>query len=70
MEFFFNPRGQLLSLSSLSFLAGMAFIRASKKERETFDVPLISSAGKTIIGGSLLFLGILLLTTSVAYNKF
>jgi len=41
-------------ISLLAFLAGSLFFSASKKERTSFDVPLISPHTKAMLGGSLL----------------
>jgi uncharacterized integral membrane protein len=41
-------------ISLVAFLAGSLFFAASKKERTTFDVPLISPHTKALLGGSLL----------------
>jgi hypothetical protein len=42
------------AVSLLTFLAGLLFFSASKKERTSFDVPLISPHTKAVLGGSLL----------------
>jgi hypothetical protein len=66
-----SPQTALLSTALVLFLFGaVSFWFAEKDKAPSFDVPIISSAGKSFIGSLFWFGAITLLATYFLYNKF